>query len=229
MRSLFQNESSDSRQVGGVAWISIGVHAIVLALIVVGTLHVRRTIVFRPMMQGSVTHVSAIAISQGALAAAITPKAAAAPKTTPRLRLVPKPKLLPAKSNTALPTPPEPPSSASSAAQASTQKSISTANGPGSDAQSMYPAYPIVSPSPQVKDRSLLPPTDRRVIVDVNLGTDGQVQQATLVSGLGNSLDQLVIDTVRGWQFHPAMLNGNPVPSSIELVFPFNRNYPMAE
>jgi hypothetical protein len=34
---------------------------------------------------------------------------------------------------------------------------------------------------------------------------------------------------VRGWQFHPAMLNGGPVPSSMELVFPFNRNYPTAE
>ena len=93
----------------------------------------------------------------------------------------------------------------------------------------MYPAYPTVSPSPQVRDRSLLPQTDQRIVVDVNLGADGQVQQATLVSGLGNALDQLVLDTVHGWQFHPAMLDGKPVPSTMELVFPFNRNYPEPE
>jgi protein TonB len=110
-----------------------------------------------------------------------------------------------------------------------TEKSASGATGSGNDAQNMYPAYPTVSPSPQVRDRSLLPPTDQRVIVDVNLGTDGQVQEAKLVSGLGNALDQLVLDTVRGWQFHPATVNGSPVASSIELVFPFNRAYPIAE
>jgi TonB family protein len=93
----------------------------------------------------------------------------------------------------------------------------------------MYPAYPTVSPSPQVRDRSLLPRTDQKIVVDVDLGANGQVQQAALVSGLGNALDQLVLDTVRGWQFHPAMLNGQPVPSRMELVFPFNKNYPEAE
>jgi outer membrane biosynthesis protein TonB len=54
------------------------------------------------------------------------------------------------------------------------------------------------------------------------------VQQATLVSGMGNALDQIVLNTVRVWQFHPAMRNGSPVPSSMELVFPFNRDYPIS-
>jgi TonB family protein len=119
--------------------------------------------------------------------------------------------------------------SQSSTELAAAGKSNPGMTGAGSDTQSMYPAYPTVSPSPQVKDRSLLPPTDQKVVVDVDLSATGQVQEAKLVSGLGNALDQVVLDTVRGWQFHPAMLNGGPVASSMELVFPFNRNYPTAE
>jgi TonB family protein len=226
MRSLFQNELSEPQPVRHTAWLSIGAHAIVLALIAIGTFHVHRAIIFRPMTRGSVTNVSVVSVNRGALAAALAMKTPAAENTPPRPRPVPKPSPLPARSSAALKAPP---AHQASGAQASAEKSNSGATGDGSDAQSMYPAYPVVSPSPQVRDRSLLPPTDQKVVVDVNLSAQGQVQQATLVSGLGNALDQVVLDTVRGWQFHPAMLNGGPVPSNMELVFPFNRNYPTAE
>jgi periplasmic protein TonB len=220
MRSLFQKEVPDSRRISRMAWLSIGVHCVLIALIAAGTWHRRRTIIFRPMTQGAATSVSVVSKSQAEISAL-----PALQKQAPRPHPVQKPKIRLAKPKPAVP---ELPASSASVAQ-TPAVSPSGSSGSGADSQSMYPAYPIVSPSPQVKDRSLLPPTDQRVIVDVNLGTDGQVQQATLVSGLGTPLDQLVLDTVRGWQFHPAMLNGNPVPSSIELVFPFNRNYPMAE
>jgi outer membrane biosynthesis protein TonB len=48
------------------------------------------------------------------------------------------------------------------------------------------------------------------------------VLEATLVQGLGNALDDLVLTTVKTWRFHPAMLNGNPVPTEAELIFPFS-------
>jgi TonB family protein len=226
MRSLFQGESPEPQRLSRTTGISISIHAAVLVLAIIGTLHAHRTIIFRPMTQGSVTNVSTVSISQGALAAALAPKTPVVQKPAPHLRVVPKPQPLPADAAVALPSQAAPPAPSPQTAE---EKSTSNAAGAGSDAQNMYPAYPVVSPSPQVKDRSLLPATDQRVIVDVNLSVQGQVQQATLVSGLGNSLDQLVLDTVRGWQFHPAMLNGSPVPSSMELVFPFNRSYPMAE
>lgn len=226
MRGLFQNELPEPKRVGQTVWLSVGAHAITIALIVIGTLHAHRTVIFRPMTRGSVTNVSVVAVNQGALAAALAMKSPTVESTPPRPHPTPKPSLLPAHVSTAHKSPPAP---QASGAVASTEKSNSSATGSGSDAQSMYPAYPVVSPSPQVKDRSLLPPTDQKVVVDVDLNADGQVQQATLVSGLGNALDQVVLDTVRGWQFHPAMVNGGPVPSNMELVFPFNRNYPMAE
>jgi protein TonB len=50
----------------------------------------------------------------------------------------------------------------------------------------------------------------------------------TLVKGMGNALDQIVLDTVKTWRFHPATVNGNPVASEAELIFPFNLSYPVA-
>jgi outer membrane biosynthesis protein TonB len=35
-----------------------------------------------------------------------------------------------------------------------------------------------------------------------------------------------VLDTVKSWRFHPATINGNPVATEAELIFPFNLSYP---
>jgi TonB family protein len=94
--------------------------------------------------------------------------------------------------------------------------------GSGSDTASADPAFPIFSPRPEVKDRSLLPSADRQVIVDVKVSASGDVLEATLVQGLGNALDTIVLATVKTWRFHPAMMNGNPVPTEAELIFPFS-------
>jgi TonB family protein len=101
--------------------------------------------------------------------------------------------------------------------------------GNGVDTQSADPAFPIFSPRPPVIDRSLLPATSQQVIVDVKVSAAGDVLEATLVKGLGNALDRLVLDTVRTWRFHPATINGSPVPTEDELIFPFDQSYPIAE
>jgi TonB family protein len=232
MRSLFQNEAQSREQsptrVMQTGGLSIALHALLLALIVMGSIRVRRTVIFRPLTQGSSQQIAVVAVSRGALAAVLAAESPTLPEKsqTPRTSTSHRTSPAPIKRTPALqaPQPVQP-----LTAQSSAGKSNPGVTGQGSDAQSMYPAYPTVSPSPQVKDRSLLPRTDQKVVVDVDLGADGQVQQARLVSGLGNALDQLVLDTVCGWQFHPALLNGQPVPSRIELVFPFNKNYPDAE
>lgn len=224
MGSLFRNdEPSSAAQLQRNAGLSIAVHALVLGLIAAGTIHLRHVVIFRPTTAGSVTQVSMIALNRSALDAILNQRSPVVERDTVPKLLAPhrqKPMLnLPQISQSA-------PSSQSAPAAGKTNPGVT---GAGNDGQSMYPAYPTVSPSPEVKDRALLPQTDQRVIVNVNLSADGHVQQATLVSGLGNALDQIVLDTVRGWQFHPAQVNGSPVASSIELVFPFNRSYPISE
>lgn len=228
MRSLFQSEEPRHARVMQTGGLSIALHAILLALIIAASIHVRRAVIFRPLTAGSSQQIAVVAVSRGALAAVLAAQTPAIPEKTqiPRANPLRRTSAPPAKRTPALqamqPTQPSP-------GQSSAEKSNPGVTGQGSDAQSMYPAYPTISPSPQVRDRSLLPQTDQKVIVDVDLGVNGQVQQARLVSGLGNALDQLVLDTVRGWQFHPATLNGQAVPSRVELVFPFNRNYPSAD
>jgi hypothetical protein len=46
-----------------------------------------------------------------------------------------------------------------------------------------------------------------------------------LVHGLGTSVDQTILDTVRSWKFHPATVDGNPVSSVAELVFPLGQKW----
>ncbi|HEY6491111.1 MAG: TonB family protein [Terracidiphilus sp.] len=98
--------------------------------------------------------------------------------------------------------------------------------GAGTDADNANPAFPVFSPRPAVADRSLLPSANREVVVDVKVSAQGDVLEATLVKGIGNALDGIVLQTVKTWRFHPASIAGNPVASEAELIFPFNMNYP---
>jgi TonB family protein len=101
------------------------------------------------------------------------------------------------------------------------------AAGDGADAQNATPAFPVFSPKPPVADRALLPVAEQHIVVDVNVNEAGDVTGETLVKGMGNALDQIVMDTVKTWRFHPATVNGNPVASEAELIFPFNLSYPV--
>jgi TonB family protein len=99
----------------------------------------------------------------------------------------------------------------------------------GSDAEDERPAFPIFSPWPPVTDRSLLPSSERKIVVDVDVDVLGAVVSESLVQGLGNRLDQIVLDTVKSWRFQPATINGKPVPTQAELIFPFNPSYPISD
>jgi TonB family protein len=104
-----------------------------------------------------------------------------------------------------------------------------TSHGSGSDAEDMRPAFPVFSPRPPVTDRALLPSTEKKIVVDVNLDASGDVVSESLVKGIGNRLDQIVLDIVKTWRFQPATINGKPVPTQAELIFPFNASYPIAD
>jgi TonB family protein len=100
--------------------------------------------------------------------------------------------------------------------------------GNGNEAEDVSPAFPVFSPHPPVADRSLLPASPDKIVVDVDVDASGQVTSAKLVKGMGSRLDQIVMETVRTWRFQPATINGKPVPTEAELIFPFNQDYPVA-
>lgn len=101
-------------------------------------------------------------------------------------------------------------------------------NGLGSADQDRDPAFPIFSPRPPVTDRSLLPHSEQKVVVEVTVDSLGSVVSETLARGVGNKLDQMVLDIVKTWKFQPAMIDGKPVASQAEIIFPFNQDYPIS-
>jgi TonB family protein len=110
------------------------------------------------------------------------------------------------------------------ASPAGSSTSQSQSNGTGDGTQDATPAFPVYSPSPHI-DRSLLPRADENVVVDVNVSPLGEVLDEKLVHGLGTSVDQTILDTVRSWKFHPATVDGNAVASVAELVFPLGQKW----
>jgi TonB family protein len=114
------------------------------------------------------------------------------------------------------------------AAQPSDRGTNSVA-GNGSDAQNTTPAFPIFYPNPAVRDRSLLPASERQVVIDVRLTAGGEVVSDNLVKGIGNALDRMAIDIVKTWRFQPATINGKPVPSEAEVIFSFSQRYPVSD
>jgi len=101
------------------------------------------------------------------------------------------------------------------------------ANGNGSNDEDARPAFPVFSPKPVVTERGLLPPAEEKIVVDVKVDEEGAVVSETLVKGLGNRLDGIVLETVKTWRFQPATVNGKPVETEAEIVFPFDLQYPV--
>ena len=100
--------------------------------------------------------------------------------------------------------------------------------GNGEDAVDARPAFPVYSPRPAVTDRSLLPSSEQKIVVAVDVDSMGQVVSEKLVRGMGNKLDQMVLEIVKTWRFHPATVDGKPVASEAEVIFPFNPSYPIS-
>lgn len=119
------------------------------------------------------------------------------------------------------------PSGTNAAAARPADTGTNSLAGNGSDAENATPAFPIFSPHPVVSDRSLLPAAERQVVVDVRLNVGGDVVSENLVKGIGNGLDQMVLDIVKTWRFQPATINGKPVPSEAEVIVPFSLSYPI--
>jgi len=148
--------------------------------------------------------------------------AAQSPKPVPHIEATPKP-LLP----TQAVRPPEKTGGGAPTAPHSGDGSGTAQAGNGSDAKNANPAFPIFSPRPAISDPKLMPATETKIVVDVKLDAQGAVVSEDLVKGMGNALDQIVLDTVKTWRFQPATVNGKPVPTEAEVIVPFGPRYPI--
>jgi hypothetical protein len=202
-------------------WASIAAHGVLLVLLILGGRHAWKS---RPVTARGGAHATVlywansvgtgIARSHQQGAEKLSP-ARLTPRTSPVNR-TPQKALDPEVQETAQSVPASPAGGSISQSQSS---------GAGDSSEDATPAFPVYSPTPRIADRSLLPKADENVVVDVNVSALGEVLDEKLIHGLGNSIDQTILDTVRSWKFHPATVDGNAVASVAELVFPLNQKW----
>jgi len=83
--------------------------------------------------------------------------------------------------------------------------------------------------APTLVDRvePILPPDERAasitgvVIVETKINDRGTVDDVKILKPLPFGMDQAAADAVRGWTFHPAMLDDQPVPVVVNLMVNF--------
>jgi protein TonB len=66
--------------------------------------------------------------------------------------------------------------------------------------------------------------TSSDIILDAVIDEHGKISDLKLMKGLGQTIDDVVIATVKQWTFAPALRNGVPIPSEQELHFHYERS-----
>lgn len=194
--------------------LSLAGHAVLLAVVLLLVLHTRARPVYHESRCCTVALYWSGATNMGNAKAPAEPRRKKVHKPAPPTS---------AANKTASPVPATQSASSQSGLAAPQQQPTA---GTGTGSEDAEPAFPVFYPTPGVPDPTLLPAKEQKVIVDVQISAMGEVIDEKLVQGLGNGVDQIVLNTVRGWRFHPATLNGTAIASMEELVFPFSRNAP---
>jgi protein TonB len=78
-------------------------------------------------------------------------------------------------------------------------------------------------PRPRPDLSSLPSGTRGDVIIDVTIDESGRISELKLVKGIGPTVDETVIATVRQWVFNPANRDGQPIASEQELLFHYEK------
>lgn len=84
-------------------------------------------------------------------------------------------------------------------------------------------ALPQFNPRPSPDLSSLSHGTSGNVVVDVVIDKTGRVATLTLVKGLGQPIDDVVLQTVHTWVFTPASKNGEVIASEQEILVHYDR------
>jgi iron complex outermembrane recepter protein len=78
-----------------------------------------------------------------------------------------------------------------------------------------------VAPEPQLKPGQLAPTTSSAVRLHVTVGVDGKVTDPQVMAGIREDLDVLALETVKRWQFEPALRGDEPVSARIVVAVHF--------
>ena len=75
--------------------------------------------------------------------------------------------------------------------------------------------------TPEYTDAARKAKVEGKVVLMIEVGTDGRAHQIRVSKALGSGLDEQAVNAVRRWRFRPAMKDGMPVtvPATIEIPF----------
>jgi TonB family protein len=60
-------------------------------------------------------------------------------------------------------------------------------------------------------------PDDAKVVINLIIGSDGEVYSPFVVNGVGSPLDRKLVETVRHWHYRPALCNGVPTDAEVKI------------
>ena len=84
------------------------------------------------------------------------------------------------------------------------------------------PPRPIFSPTPDSAHGSGPAKYSGTVTLQLVVSTEGKAEEIKVLKSLGPGLDQKAIDALRQWKFQPAMKDGQPVATQIEIDVDFH-------
>ncbi|MBZ5492564.1 MAG: energy transducer TonB [Acidobacteriia bacterium] len=91
--------------------------------------------------------------------------------------------------------------------------------GPGSGVKAPKPKH---TPEPDYSEIAKYEGYQGTAVVNVIVGTDGNVHYVRLLRPLGMGLDENAQSTVQTWRFQPAIRNGQPVAVEMNIEIAFN-------
>ncbi len=79
----------------------------------------------------------------------------------------------------------------------------------------------ISSPQPNYPEEGRKGHAAGSIVIDLIVGSDGQVQYVKVQRGISPEIDQAAVDAVKTWKYHPAIKDGRPVRVQIAAEVAF--------
>jgi TonB family protein len=91
---------------------------------------------------------------------------------------------------------------------------------PGPDG--VTPPRSVYAPNPEYPASARVDKAGGDVTLNVTVGTDGMVKDASVAKSLRPDLDEEALRTVKTWRFEPARKDGQPLERTVTIVMSFN-------
>lgn len=82
------------------------------------------------------------------------------------------------------------------------------------------PALPVATSDPVVWPWQL-PDSPGNEVIEITIDERGEIVRTVVLQSLGPEIDSKCMAALENWHFHPATLNGAPIPSKQDAIFPF--------